>query len=78
MRSIPYLLFIASLGLSVQLLSYIPMTYAVENLDRFWSVLTGDQQTPPVTTDAIGYVGQKSQDVGQGLCIVFMQNISER
>ena len=62
MRSIPYLLFIAFLGLSVQLLSYIPMTYAVENLDRFWSVLTGDQQTPPVTTDAIGYVGLKFQD----------------
>lgn len=62
MRSIPYLLFIAFLGLSVQLLGYIPMTYAVENLDRFWSVLTGDQQTPPVTTDAIGYVGLKFQD----------------
>lgn len=62
MRSIPYLLFIAFLGLSVQLLVYIPMTYAVENLDRFWSVLTGDQQTPPVTTDAIGYVGLKFQD----------------
>ena len=62
MRSIPYLLFIAFLGLSVQLLTYIPMTYAVENLDRFWSVLTGDQQTPPVTTDALGYVGLKFQD----------------
>jgi CHRD domain-containing protein len=62
MRSIPYLLFIAFLGLSVQLLSYIPMTYAVENLDRFWSVLTGNQQTPPVITDAIGYVGLKFQD----------------
>ena len=62
MRSIPYLLFIAFLGLSVQLLGYIPMTYAVENLDRFWSVLTGNQQTPPVITDAIGYVGLKFQD----------------
>ena len=38
------------------------MTYAAENLDRFWSILTGDQQTPPVTTDAIGYVGLKFQD----------------
>ena len=38
------------------------MTYAPENLDRYWSILTGDQQTPPVTTDAIGYVGLKFQD----------------
>ena len=62
MRSLPYLLFIASLGLAVQLLNYNPMTYAAENLDRFWSILTGDQQTPPVATDAIGYVGLKFQD----------------
>ena len=38
------------------------MSYAAENLDRFWSILTGDQLTPPVTTDAIGYVGLKFQD----------------
>ena len=62
MRSLPYLLFITSIGLSVQLLTYNPMTYAAENLDRFWSILTGDQQTPPVTTDAMGYVGLKFQD----------------
>lgn len=37
------------------------MTYA-EDLDRYWSILTGDQQTPPVTTDALGYVGLKFQD----------------
>ena len=35
---------------------------AAENLDRYWSILTGDQQIPPVTTDAIGYVGLKFQD----------------
>ena len=33
-----------------------------ENLDRYWSVLTGEQQTPPVTTDARGYIGLKFQD----------------
>ena len=38
------------------------MTYAAENLDRYWSILTGDQQIPSVTTDAIGYVGLKFQD----------------
>ena len=62
MLSLLYLLFIASLGLSVPLLNSNPMTYAAENLDRYWSLLTGDQQTPPVTTDAIGYVGLKFQD----------------
>ena len=62
MLSLPYLLFIASFGLSVQLLNSNPMTYAAENLDRYWSILTGDQQTPPVTTDAIGYIGLKFQD----------------
>jgi hypothetical protein len=39
-----------------------PTVNAAENLDRYWSILTGDQQTPPVTTDAIGYVGLKFQD----------------
>ena len=62
MRSLPYLLVIASLGLSVQLLNSNPMAHAAENLDRFWSILTGDQQTPPVTTDAMGYVGLKFHD----------------
>jgi hypothetical protein len=62
MRSLPYLLVIASIGLSIQLLNNNPMTYAAEDLDRYWSILTGDQQTPPVTTDAIGYLGLKFQD----------------
>src|SRR6476619_395506 len=62
MRSFSYLLLIASLGLSVQLLNSNPIAYAAENLDRFWSILTGDQQTPSVTTDAMGYVGLKFQD----------------
>jgi hypothetical protein len=62
MRSLPYLLVIASIGLSIQLLNNNPMTYAAEDLDRYWSILTGDQQTPPVTTDALGYIGLKFQD----------------
>jgi hypothetical protein len=62
MRSLPYLLVIASIGLSIQLLNNNPITYAAEDLDRYWSILTGDQQTPPVTTDALGYVGLKFQD----------------
>jgi hypothetical protein len=62
MQIFPYLLIAASTLLMVQIINSVPMTYAAENLDRFWSILTGDQQTPPVTTDAIGYVGLKFQD----------------
>ena len=62
MRSLLYVLIITSVVLSVHLLSSNQMTYAAENLDRYWSVLTGDQQTPPVTTDARGYIGLKFQD----------------
>jgi sRNA-binding regulator protein Hfq len=62
MGSLLYVLIIASVVLSVHLLNSYQMTYAVENLDRFWSILTGEQQTPPVITDAIGYVGLKFQD----------------
>ena len=61
MRSLPYLFIIASVTLSIQLLSSNP-TVNAEDLDRFWSVLTGEQQIPPVTTDAIGYIGLKFQD----------------
>ena len=62
MGSLSYVLIIASVVLSVHLLNSNSMVYAAENLDRYWSILTGDQQTPPVTTDAIGYVGLKFQD----------------
>jgi hypothetical protein len=62
MSVLPYLLIIVFVVLPVQLLTSNQMTYAAENLDRFWTILTGDQQTPPVATDAIGYVGLKFQD----------------
>ena len=62
MGSSPYLLIIASVMLSDHLLNSNSILYGAENLDRFWSILTGNQQTPPVTTDAIGYVGLKFQD----------------
>ena len=62
MGTLPYVLIIISVVISLHLLNSNPMTYAAENLDRYWSILTGDQQTPPVTTDAIGYVGLKFQD----------------
>ena len=62
MHGLSYLLIVASIFLLVQIINSNPMSYAAENLDRYWSILTGDQLTPPVTTDAIGYVGLKFQD----------------
>jgi hypothetical protein len=62
MGSSLYLLIIISVVLSVFPLYSNSISYGAENLDRFWTILTGDQQTPPVTTGAIGYVGLKFQD----------------
>jgi hypothetical protein len=54
------------LSLSVVSLSllvyFIPTVNAVDQLDRYWIVLDGDQQIPPVDTDAVGFVGLKFQD----------------
>ena len=54
MHGLSYLFIVASTLLIVQLISSNSMTYAVD-LDRYWSFLTGDQQTPPVITDATCY-----------------------
>ena len=62
MRSLICLLVVVSIVSLSQLINSNPTVNAAENLDRYWSVLTGDQQLPPVTTDAIGYVGLKFQD----------------
>jgi hypothetical protein len=57
-----YLLIIISV-VSLSLLLYsIPTVDAVDQLDRYWIVLDGDQQIPPVETDAVGFVGLKFQD----------------
>ena len=62
MRSLLCLLLVVSVVLLSQLINSNPPVNAAEYLDRFWSILTGDQQLPPVTTDALGYVGLKFQD----------------
>jgi CHRD domain len=70
-----YLLVIASVAWLFQSLSINPVLYA-EDLDRYWSVLTGDQQKPTVATDALGYVGFKFQDDNTRLVyIVNAENI---
>lgn len=62
MRTLPYPLIVAFIAsLSPSIFSN-PLAYAIVNQDRYWSVLTEDQQIPPVTTDAIGYVGLKFPD----------------
>jgi len=62
MRSLICLLVVVSIVSLSQLINSNPTVNAAENLDRYWSVLTGDQQLPPVTADALGYVGLKFQD----------------
>ena len=32
------------------------------NVDRYWSVLTGDKQVPPNSTDSVGFIGLKFQE----------------
>ncbi|MDQ5868842.1 MAG: CHRD domain-containing protein [Thermoproteota archaeon] len=49
---------------------------AFDQLNRYWVVLNGDQQIPPVTTDARGYVGLKfSDDYTQLIYNVNVHNI---
>jgi hypothetical protein len=62
MRNLPLVLIVASVVFLVQLIYSNSMVNAANQLDRYWTALTGDQQIPPVTTDARGYVGLKFQD----------------
>ncbi len=62
MRSLQYLLIVASTVSFSQLIYSNPTLSAAENLDRYWSVLTGNQQIPPVNTHGVGYVGLKFPD----------------
>ena len=70
-----YLLIVASV-IWVSIIVYLnPMLYA-ENVDRYWSVLTGDSQVPPVNTAAVGYIGLKfSEDSSKLVFIVNVDNI---
>lgn len=50
--------FVTCLGI----MTCYPTANAIVNQDRYWSVLTGDQMTPPAKTDAVGYIGLKYPD----------------
>lgn len=62
MRNLRLLFFAVSVVSMVQLIYSVSIVFAAENLDRYWSVLTGEQQLPPNDTNALGYVGLKFQD----------------
>ena len=40
----------------------IPSLISENQIDRYWTALTGNQQIPLVKTDALGFVGLKFQD----------------
>ena len=58
-RMLSYSLIALLLVPTLVLLLFInPVAYAV-NLDRFWSILTADQQVPPTNSTAKGFFGAK-------------------
>lgn len=61
MRNSLYVLTLGLIGLFSELISFMPTVFA-ENVDRFWSILEGDQQIPPNNTGARGFVGLKFAD----------------
>jgi hypothetical protein len=62
MRNLPRLFIALSIVSMVQLIYSVSIVNAAENLDRNWSVLTGERQLPPNDTNALGYAGLKFQD----------------
>ena len=76
MFNLPRLLICASIVISSQLIYSNPMVNAANQIDRYWSGLTGDRQIPPVNTDARGYVGLKfDDDLGVFVFTVNAENI---
>ena len=76
MLNLPFVLIIVSTILLSQLSYSNPMVNAENQIDRYWSGLTGDRQVPPVNTDALGFVGLKFQDdLGRFVFTVNAENI---
>ena len=62
--------------LLAQLTHSISIVNAANQIDRYWSGLTGDRQIPPVKTDARGYLGLKfDDDLGVFVFTVNAENI---
>lgn len=62
MRNLLCILIVASLGSLFELM-YSNLTVYAENVDGYWSVLTGDKQVPPNSTDSVGFVGLNSKRI---------------
>jgi len=60
-RNLICLLTVASIALVSELIYANPVVFA-ENVDRYWTVLDGDQQILPNNTNARGFVGLKFQE----------------
>ena len=76
MITLSCLIIIAMTALLAQLIYSYPMVNAANQIDRYWSGLTGDWQIPPVNTDARGYVGLKfDDDLGVFVFTVNAENI---
>lgn len=60
--TLPSLIVIASIVFLAQLSYSNPIVNSENQIDRYWTALTGKQQIPPVKTDALGFVGLKFQD----------------
>jgi hypothetical protein len=70
------LIIIAMTALLAQLIYSYSMVNAANQIDRYWSGLTGDRQILPVNTDARGYVGLKfDDDLGVFVFTVNAENI---
>lgn len=73
-NSLQFLIILSALSVS-QLIHSNPMASA-ENVDRYWVVLGGDEQIPPVLTDAHGFVGLKfAEDLSKLVYIVNVDNV---
>jgi hypothetical protein len=62
MRSLLYVLIVVSVVSLSQIVYSISTVNAVDQLDRYWVVLSGDQQIPPVNKGGIGFAALKFQD----------------
>lgn len=60
--TLPSLIVIASIVFLAQLSYSNPIVNSENQIDRYWTALTGNQQIPLVKTDALGFVGLKFQD----------------
>lgn len=54
--TLPSLIVIASIVFLAQLSYSNPIVNSENQIDRYWTALTGNQQIPPVKTDALGFV----------------------